>query len=73
MLRIKKLTRLLMPMILCATLASCAHSQSPIVVVKGVDYDDGKANNEPTDRSTWMWITYETAKRQLHWINHSGR
>lgn len=66
----KKLTLLLMLMTSCVLLESCATTSSPIVVVKGIDYDDGKANNEPVDRSKWMWITYETAKRQLKWVNH---
>lgn len=55
-------------MILLGLLVGCVH-KAPIVVIKGVDYDDGKSNNEPSDRSKWMWITYETAKRQLHWVN----
>lgn len=66
----KKLTLLLMLMTLCVPLASCATKSSPIVVVKGVDYDDAKNNNEPADRTKWMWITYDTAKRQLKWLNH---
>lgn len=56
--------------VLCVSQVSCASNPSPIVVVKGVDYDDGIKNNVPTDKSTWMWITYPTAKRQLKWINH---
>lgn len=56
-------------MISCVFLASCATSKSPIVVIKNVDYGDGKDKTEPADRSTWMWVTYETAKRQLHWVN----
>lgn len=55
-------------MILSVSLVSCA-SNRPIVVIKGVDYDDGISNNTPTDKSKWMWITYDTAKRQLHWQN----
>ena len=60
---------LMVLMILCVSLISCAN-QSPIVVIKNVDYGDGKDKTEPTDKSTWMWITYPTAKRQLHWVNH---
>lgn len=67
--KIKKLILFLMLLTLCVNLASCA-SSAPIVVVKGIDFDDGTSNTEPKDKSTWMWITYATAKRQLTWINH---
>lgn len=59
-------------MILCVTLVSCT-TVSPIVVVKGIDYDDGVSNNTPADKTTWMWVTYATAKRQLKWINDNGK
>lgn len=55
-------------MILCVIQVSCANTK-PITVIKGVDYDDGISNNTPNDKTTWMWVTYATAKRQLHWIN----
>lgn len=60
----------LMLMILCVNLEACSITH-PIVVIKNVDYGDGKDNTEPKDKTTWMWITYPTAKQQLHWINHS--
>ena len=57
-----------MLMISCAFQVSCA-SNKPIVVIKCVDYGDGKDKCEPSDRDKWMWVTYETAKRQLKWLN----
>ncbi len=68
----KELILLLVLMTSCVNLVGCAlnRDQQPIVVIKGVDYDDGKNNTEPKDKTKWMWITYDTAKRQLHWLNH---
>ena len=61
---------LTMLILLCVHLAGCTTTGSPIIVVKGVDYDDGTANDEPKDKTKWMWMTYDTAKRQLSWVNH---
>jgi len=55
----------------CAALSSCAHSQ-PDIYIKGKDYDDAILNNEPADKSTYMWITYTAAKKRLKWINHNS-
>ena len=57
-----------MLMMLPVSLTSCATS-SPPVVIKGVDYDDLK-NGSPQKSDDKMWVTYEYAKRYLHWKNH---
>lgn len=62
----QRLIRLLLPMILCVAISSCA--SMPDIYIKGVDYDEGIANNQPQDRSTWMWITHDAAKRRLKWV-----
>lgn len=64
-----KLTALIMPMILCVALSSCAGNR-PDIYVKGKDYDDAINNTEPKDKNTYMWITYQAAKKRLKWLNH---
>lgn len=68
MIKTRLLILLMGLMILCADLSSCASSVD--IYIKGKDYDYGTNNNEPKDRSTWMWITYPSAKKRLHWLNH---
>lgn len=69
MLRLKLLATL---MILCVTISSCATSK-PDIYIKGVDYDDAVKNNEPSDKTSYMWITYKAAKKRLHWLNRNGK
>jgi hypothetical protein len=66
--RLMQLIALMTLFMSLATFNGCA--KSPIVVIKGIDFDDGIKGNMPSDKTTWMWITYPTAKRQLHWINN---
>lgn len=61
-----------MTLMLSLTLLGSCATGSPPVVIKGVDYDSGTSMNEPSDRSVWMWMTYDYAKRYFHWKNHKG-
>jgi hypothetical protein len=51
----------------CAVISSCA-TTNPDIYIKGVDYDEGVANNQPQNKATWMWITHDAAKRRLKWV-----
>ena len=67
--KMQKLMLSILLMTSCVILSNCA-SHNPDIYIKGIDYDDGINNNTPQNKNTWMWITYNSARKRLHWLNN---